>query len=136
MGSVVVGDQGSLGGSGGDPVVPDGGGHGEQPLGDRSESLAEGRLENVTASGRHGSVRRRLSGFDEETHARCNEWSFRFYAVVKRAKPVPIGFHGEFRDDPDHLPQEMNNGRYRKLDAAPEFTQVCHGEPSRFGIDH
>src|SRR5689334_4230520 len=34
MGSVVVGDQGSLDGFGGGPVVPDGGGHGQQPLGD------------------------------------------------------------------------------------------------------
>ena len=34
MGSVVVGDQRSLDGFGGGPVVPDGGGHGQQPLGD------------------------------------------------------------------------------------------------------
>src|ERR1700745_360532 len=34
MGSVVIGDQRSLDGFGGGPVVPDGGGHGEQPLGD------------------------------------------------------------------------------------------------------
>src|ERR1700747_1589908 len=34
MGSVVVGDQRSLDGFGGGPVVPDGGGQGEQPLGD------------------------------------------------------------------------------------------------------
>src|SRR5579875_1419801 len=34
MGSVVVGDQRPLDGFGGGPVVPDGGGHGQQPLGD------------------------------------------------------------------------------------------------------
>src|SRR5215469_10163246 len=34
MGSVVVADQASLGGGAGGPVVPDGGGHGQQPLGD------------------------------------------------------------------------------------------------------
>src|SRR6266566_5287051 len=34
MGSVVVADQASLGRCAGGPVVPDGGGHGEQPLGD------------------------------------------------------------------------------------------------------
>src|SRR6478672_4874819 len=34
MGSVVIGDQRPLDGFGGGPVVPDGGGHGEQPLGD------------------------------------------------------------------------------------------------------
>src|SRR5215831_7984154 len=34
MGSVVVGGQRPLGGLAGGPVVPDGGGHGQQPLGD------------------------------------------------------------------------------------------------------
>ena len=34
MDSVVIGDQRPLDGLGGLPVVPDGGGHGQQPLGD------------------------------------------------------------------------------------------------------
>ena len=34
MGSVAVGDQAPLGRCAGGPVVPDGGGHGEQALGD------------------------------------------------------------------------------------------------------
>src|SRR6516162_11501214 len=34
MGSVVIGDQRPLDGFGSGPVVPDGGGHGQQPLGD------------------------------------------------------------------------------------------------------
>src|SRR6516225_9113036 len=34
MGSVVVADQAAFGGCAGGPVVPDRGGHGEQPLGD------------------------------------------------------------------------------------------------------
>src|SRR6478672_4676856 len=34
MGSVVIGDQRSLDGFGCGPVVPDGGGHGQQPLSD------------------------------------------------------------------------------------------------------
>ena len=34
MGSVVIGGQRPLDGFGGGPVVPDGGGHGQQPLGD------------------------------------------------------------------------------------------------------
>src|SRR5262245_66663651 len=34
MGSVVIGDQRPLDRFGGGPVVPDGGGHGQQPLGD------------------------------------------------------------------------------------------------------
>src|SRR5512140_151929 len=42
MGSVVVGDQRSLDGFGGGPVVPDGGGHGEQPLSDASVDACGG----------------------------------------------------------------------------------------------
>jgi hypothetical protein len=42
MGSVVIGSQRPLGGFAGRPVVPDGGGHGQQPLGDAGIDPAGG----------------------------------------------------------------------------------------------
>src|ERR1022692_3100678 len=42
MGSVVVGDQGSLDGFGGGPVVPDDCGHGQEPLGDPGADARSG----------------------------------------------------------------------------------------------